>query len=158
MLSGLNPLTFFNSSSLFRYQTQINSGEAFFTFDGLQFLKRVATRLPLRPAPHSFYPSNGINYIQDTQNQLTVITDFSEGISSHKSGALELMMMRSAMQDDGRGMGQPMTDMSHLSSLHLLKIGGIQASHDTLFSAREFFENPIRLHFQITKLTLINCR
>lgn len=58
----------------------------------------------------NYYPVNAMISLQDTDKQLTVITDCSQGGSSLASGELELMVHRRVQHDDARGVQEPLNE------------------------------------------------
>jgi lysosomal alpha-mannosidase len=67
------------------------------------------------PIACNYYPVNAIAFINDTQSQFTVLTDRSEGGASLSSGALELMVHRRILADDGRGVGEPLNETQSIT-------------------------------------------
>ena len=46
------------------------------------------------PVSQNYYPVNTRMYVKDRQNQMTVLTDRSQGGTSMKDGQLEIMLHR----------------------------------------------------------------
>ncbi|MEE6503425.1 hypothetical protein FKM82_004823, partial [Ascaphus truei] len=98
-----------NKEIAMRLSTDIESGDSFFTdLNGFQIQpRRLLKKLPLQA---NFYPMPVMAYIQDEQNRLTLHTAQALGVSSLKSGQLEVILDRRLMQDDNRGLGQGLKD------------------------------------------------
>ncbi|XP_060715118.1 lysosomal alpha-mannosidase [Tachysurus vachellii] len=62
------------------------------------------------PIAGNYYPINTRAFIKDKQNQLTVVTDRSQGISSIYNGSLEIMVHRRLLRDDYRGVGEALSE------------------------------------------------
>ncbi|XP_051898632.1 alpha-mannosidase 2x isoform X1 [Pristis pectinata] len=98
-----------NRELAMRLSTSIESGDMFFTdLNGFQIQPRkYFQKLPLQA---NFYPMPAMAYIQDNRSRLTVHTAQSLGVSSIRSGQLEIILDRRLMQDDNRGLGQGLKD------------------------------------------------
>ena len=58
----------------------------------------------------NYYPVNSLALLRDAKQGLAVLTDRSQGCSSLSDGSLELMVHRRTLQDDGRGVGEPINE------------------------------------------------
>jgi len=59
----------------------------------------------------NYFPVNAALFIRDSDAQLTVLTDRSQGgTGCSKDGVLELMVTRRALVDDRRGVGEPLNE------------------------------------------------
>uniref|UniRef100_A0A674B9P0 Alpha-mannosidase n=1 Tax=Salmo trutta TaxID=8032 RepID=A0A674B9P0_SALTR len=72
----------------------------------------IHPRLPL-PLPWSYTPSATPSLLDD-QDQLTVVTDRSQGGGSIQDGSLEIMLHRRLLYDDVRGVGEPLNETSDI--------------------------------------------
>ncbi|XP_043212637.1 lysosomal alpha-mannosidase-like [Amphibalanus amphitrite] len=100
-----------------RYHTDISSGDLFYTdSNGRQMMERrrnhrnTWTLNVTEPVAGNYYPVNSRIFVKDESNQLTVLTDRSEGGASLSSGQLELMLHRRTVQDDQFGVGEPLNE------------------------------------------------
>uniref|UniRef100_A0A8D1YTU1 Alpha-mannosidase n=1 Tax=Sus scrofa TaxID=9823 RepID=A0A8D1YTU1_PIG len=100
---------YINKELALRIHTDINSQATFFTdLNGFQVQpRRFLKKLPLQA---NFYPMPVMAYLQDAQNRLTLHTAQALGVSSLRSGQLEVILDRRLMQDDNRGLGQGLKD------------------------------------------------
>ncbi|PIO23856.1 hypothetical protein AB205_0171750, partial [Aquarana catesbeiana] len=98
-----------NKEIAMRLSTDIQSGDTFYTdINGFQIqTRKFFKKLPLQA---NFYPMPVMAYIQDEKSRLTLHTSQALGVSSLKSGQLEVIMDRRLMQDDNRGLGQGLKD------------------------------------------------
>ncbi|KAG8575395.1 hypothetical protein GDO81_009541 [Engystomops pustulosus] len=98
-----------NKEIAMRLSSDIQSGDTFFTdLNGFQVqTRKFFKKLPLQA---NFYPMPAMAYIQDEQSRLTLHTAQALGVSSLKSGQLEVILDRRLMQDDNRGLGQGLKD------------------------------------------------
>lgn len=115
-----------NTEIVMRLQTQIDSGETFYTdLNGLQLIKR--RRLEKLPLQANYYPVPSAIFIEDANVRLTLLTGQPLGGSSLASGELEIMQDRRLAYDDQRGLGQGVLDnkpVLHIYRVVLEKIVG----------------------------------
>ncbi|XP_030638691.1 lysosomal alpha-mannosidase [Chanos chanos] len=100
-----------------RLDTDILSSGYFYTdSNGREVLERRRDFRPTwdlfqsEPIAGNYYPVNSRVYIKDDANQLTVVTDRSQGGSSILNGSLEIMLHRRLLYDDNRGVGEPLSE------------------------------------------------
>ncbi|XP_023670401.1 lysosomal alpha-mannosidase [Paramormyrops kingsleyae] len=100
-----------------RLDTTISSSGLFYTdSNGREMLERLKDYRPTwdlkqsEPVAGNYYPINSRIYIKDKENQLTVVTDRSQGASSLQAGSLEIMLHRRLLRDDWRGVGEPLSE------------------------------------------------
>eukprot|EP00993_Chasmostoma_nieuportense_P001818 NODE_2665_length_1124_cov_3.456369_g2543_i0.p1 GENE.NODE_2665_length_1124_cov_3.456369_g2543_i0~~NODE_2665_length_1124_cov_3.456369_g2543_i0.p1 ORF type:complete len:253 (+),score=60.50 NODE_2665_length_1124_cov_3.456369_g2543_i0:304-1062(+) len=66
------------------------------------------------PVSGNYYPVNTALHIADATAQLTLLADASQGGTGLLgTGQLEMMVHRRLLQDDGRGMGEPLDEREH---------------------------------------------
>lgn len=115
-----------NMEIVMRLQTQIDSGETFYTdLNGLQIIKR--RRLEKLPLQGNYYPVPSAIFIEDANMRLSLLTGQPLGGSSLATGELEIMQDRRLAYDDQRGLGQGVLDnkpVLHIYRLVLEKIVG----------------------------------
>ncbi|XP_034043246.1 lysosomal alpha-mannosidase [Thalassophryne amazonica] len=102
-----------------RLDTNIKSSEMFYTdSNGREVLQRRKDFRPTwklkqsEPIAGNYYPINSRTFLNDDVNQLTVVTDRSQGGSSIHNGSLEIMLHRRLLYDDVRGVGEPLNESS----------------------------------------------
>ncbi|KAI1886659.1 hypothetical protein AGOR_G00198080 [Albula goreensis] len=100
-----------------RLETSINSSGLFYTdSNGREVLERRRDFRPTwdlkqtEPIAGNYYPINSRMYIKDKEQQLTVVTDRSQGGSSILDGSLEIMLHRRLLVDDYRGVGEALSE------------------------------------------------
>eukprot|EP00063_Salmo_salar_P065684 XP_014040519.1 PREDICTED: lysosomal alpha-mannosidase [Salmo salar] len=104
-----------------RLDSSINSSGVFYTdSNGREVLQRRKDYRPTwdlkqsEPIAGNYYPINSRAYIKDDQDQLTVVTDRSQGGGSIQDGSLEIMLHRRLLYDDVRGVGEPLNETSDI--------------------------------------------
>uniref|UniRef100_A0A8C3HMP3 Alpha-mannosidase n=1 Tax=Chrysemys picta bellii TaxID=8478 RepID=A0A8C3HMP3_CHRPI len=109
----------YNREIAMRISSDVNSQNRFYTdLNGYQIQPRVAmNKLPLQA---NIYPMTTMAYIQDDGIRLTLHSAQSLGVTSLKSGQLEVIMDRRLMQDDNRGLGQGLQDNKITANLFRL--------------------------------------
>ena len=58
----------------------------------------------------NYYPVNAAAAIRDDAAQLTLLVDRASGVGSISDGEMEVMVHRRVLQDDGRGVGEPLNE------------------------------------------------
>ncbi|XP_059903346.1 lysosomal alpha-mannosidase [Gadus macrocephalus] len=118
-----------------RLDSSIASSGVFYTdSNGREVLKRKKDFRPTwdllqtEPVAGNYYPINSRAYIKDDKDQLTVVTDRSQGGSSIHDGSLEIMLHRRLLHDDWRGVGEPLNEMSGVFPLGLVVRGRLLLS------------------------------
>ncbi|KAH0628122.1 hypothetical protein JD844_008886 [Phrynosoma platyrhinos] len=124
----------YNHEIAMRISSDIESHNRFYTdLNGYQIQPRqTMNKLPLQA---NFYPMATMAYVQDGKIRLTLHSAQSLGVSSLKSGQLEVIMDRRLMQDDNRGLGQGVQDnkiTANLFRLLLEKRNGVDMEEEKL--------------------------
>ncbi|XP_014248714.1 alpha-mannosidase 2 isoform X2 [Cimex lectularius] len=92
-----------------RFQTNIKNGDVFSTdLNGVQMIKR--NTLKKLPIQGNFYPMPSAAFIEDSRVRLTLLTAQPLGVAALHPGEIEIMQDRRLLQDDNRGLGQPVMD------------------------------------------------
>uniref|UniRef100_A0AAZ3R390 Alpha-mannosidase n=1 Tax=Oncorhynchus tshawytscha TaxID=74940 RepID=A0AAZ3R390_ONCTS len=128
-----------------RLDSSINSSGVFYTdSNGREVLQRRKDYRPTwnlrqsEPIAGNYYPINSRAYIKDDKDQLTVVTDRSQGGGSIQDGSLEIMLHRRLLYDDVRGVGEPLNETSDIypeglvvRGRHLLSLSPPATAADT---------------------------
>ncbi|KAM3925843.1 lysosomal alpha-mannosidase [Leptodactylus fuscus] len=100
-----------------RFDSKLQTDGDFYTdANGRQVLRRrrdfreTWSLVQTEPVAGNYYPVNSRIYIKDKDIQFTVLTDRSQGGSSITDGLLELMVHRRLLDDDFRGVGEPLLE------------------------------------------------
>ena len=102
-----------------RFDTTLETKSVFYTdANGREMQKRTRNFRPTwhykdtEPVAGNYYPVNSRAYIRDENSgvQFTVLTDRSLGGSSLRDGALEVMVHRRMLCDDGRGVNEALNE------------------------------------------------
>ncbi|KAF3688011.1 Lysosomal alpha-mannosidase [Channa argus] len=120
-----------------RLDTSIKSSEIFYTdSNGREVLQRKKDFRPTwnlrqsEPIAGNYYPINSRAFIKDDVDQLTVVTDRSQGGGSIQNGSLEIMLHRRLLYDDVRGVGEPLNETSDIFPEGLVVRGRLLLSLD----------------------------
>ncbi|KAL4362664.1 hypothetical protein GQ457_04G014770 [Hibiscus cannabinus] len=100
-----------------RISAPMKTNKTFYTdSNGRDFLKRIRdyrkdwTLDVNEPVAGNYYPINLGIYMKDDNKELSLLVDRSVGGASIKDGQLELMLHRSLLQDDGRGVTESLCE------------------------------------------------
>eukprot|EP00456_Euglypha_rotunda_P038373 TRINITY_DN2949_c0_g1_i3.p1 TRINITY_DN2949_c0_g1~~TRINITY_DN2949_c0_g1_i3.p1 ORF type:complete len:782 (+),score=111.62 TRINITY_DN2949_c0_g1_i3:151-2346(+) len=106
-----------------RFSSDVSSGTVSYTdSNGREFIQRIKdTRFSynytvVQPVAGNYYPVNAATTIKDTTKQITILTDRSQAGASLASGQVELMVHRRTLEDDWRGVGEPMNETQGVDS------------------------------------------
>ncbi|KAK2817431.1 hypothetical protein Q5P01_025622 [Channa striata] len=120
-----------------RLDTSIKTSEIFYTdSNGREVLQRRKDFRPTwnlkqsEPIAGNYYPINSRAFIKDDDDQLTVVTDRSQGGGSIQNGSLEIMLHRRLLHDDYRGVGEPLNEVSDIFPEGLVVRGRLLLSLD----------------------------
>ncbi|KAJ0693706.1 putative alpha-mannosidase [Helianthus annuus] len=100
-----------------RITANMVTNKVFYTdSNGRDFLKRVRDYRedwPLhvtQPVAGNYYPLNLGIYTSDKKTEMSVLVDRATGGASIKDGQMEIMFHRRMLEDDGRGVGEPLDE------------------------------------------------
>ncbi|VDN03063.1 unnamed protein product [Thelazia callipaeda] len=139
-----------------RYITEINSAGIFYTdSNGRQMIKRTRNQYPSFPfvdteqVAGNYYPINDRIFIRDSENQLTIFTDRSQGGSSLNDGEIEIMLHRRSFYDDNFGVGEALDEPGDtgkglvVRGRHWLMLNNVQDSTLYRTFATELYHSPL---------------
>eukprot|EP01064_Diplonema_japonicum_P013575 TRINITY_DN2111_c0_g3_i1.p1 TRINITY_DN2111_c0_g3~~TRINITY_DN2111_c0_g3_i1.p1 ORF type:complete len:1112 (+),score=256.66 TRINITY_DN2111_c0_g3_i1:48-3383(+) len=104
---------------IMRYSTGLKSDGVFYTdSNGREMVKRMYNKRgpsypPLvvsEPVAGNYYPVNAMMSLQDSASELAILTDVTQAGASLKDGELELMVHRRILDDDARGVQEPLNE------------------------------------------------
>jgi lysosomal alpha-mannosidase len=136
-----------------RFNTNISNHGVFYTDgNGYQMIQR--TFLPEgRPddadkgasIAGNFYPMTSKAYIRSENSplQLTLMTSRSHGVSSQGEGSIEIMLHRSLLNDDYRGVNEPLIDKSMSKEIFYMVI---DSGHETDIATRDQIHQQLQYH------------
>ena len=122
MLVTAGPLPVTNGTELIMHMsTDIKSdGLMYSDANGREMQERKRDYRPswkfvnTEPAAGNYFPMTTAAYIKDATKQLTLLADASQGVGSLKDGELEVMVHRRLLQDDSRGVREPLNETDHV--------------------------------------------
>ncbi|KAM8772245.1 lysosomal alpha-mannosidase [Acanthopagrus schlegelii] len=127
-----------------RLDTSIQTSQYFYTdSNGREVLQRKTDFRPTwnlkqsEPIAGNYYPINSRAFIKDDSDQLTVVTDRSQGGGSINNGSLEIMLHRRLLYDDVRGVAEPLNETSAIFPKGLVVRGRLLLSLDRPASAAD---------------------
>eukprot|EP00013_Stygamoeba_regulata_P028852 CAMPEP_0177647608 /NCGR_PEP_ID=MMETSP0447-20121125/10390_1 /TAXON_ID=0 /ORGANISM="Stygamoeba regulata, Strain BSH-02190019" /LENGTH=1335 /DNA_ID=CAMNT_0019150203 /DNA_START=738 /DNA_END=4746 /DNA_ORIENTATION=+ len=105
-----------------RFYTDMKTDRVIFTDNSLESIRRDFGVFDDK-TEQNYFPAPRSSFIRDSSRstQMTVLTPNAMGAHSPADGALELMLHRHLMRDDGRGLGEGVKDHSPLRSEHWLQ-------------------------------------
>ena len=73
--------------------------------------------------PGNYYPMVSTAYVQDNVSRFTVISANAHGCSTQpENGVLEVMLHRRTLQDDYRGLNEPLNDYDRIHVHHRITL------------------------------------
>lgn len=89
-----------------RFSSDIESAGVFYTdSNGREMIKRTRNNRPLyheEKVAINYYPLNSKIFVEDERNRMAVLTDRAQGTTSLKDGAIDVMVHRRLLYDDGQ--------------------------------------------------------
>lgn len=136
-----------NKEVILRLKTSVNNGDSFFTDqNGFQLLGRKTRRGRL--IEENYYPITTMMVIEDEEKRLALHVGQPHGVASLQNGWMEVMLDRMLSRDDGKGLGQGVSDNVLTRATFIL-----QLEQRKLLKLR--VENP-KITFQTEANTLMN--
>lgn len=100
-----------------QYTSDLGSGDEFWTdANGREMIRRIRDFRPswelnlTELIASNFYPLTAAMYIQDDERQLALLTERAQAGASLRSGQMEVMVHRRTMEDDFRGVAEPLNE------------------------------------------------
>ncbi|KAK2168413.1 hypothetical protein LSH36_17g13000 [Paralvinella palmiformis] len=139
---------FDNQELIMRINSSIkNNDEHFYTdLNGFQVMQRK--RFKNFPIEANYYPSMTFLYLEDEMSRMSLLSSQSLGASSQGIGSLEVMLDRRLRYDDGRGLGEGVTDNRRTPSRFYLLIEdtGVASSNWTHSNHNHFSLPSLEAH------------
>uniref|UniRef100_A0A3P8PCL8 Lysosomal alpha-mannosidase n=1 Tax=Astatotilapia calliptera TaxID=8154 RepID=A0A3P8PCL8_ASTCA len=146
-----------------RLDTSIKTSEYFYTdSNGREVLQRKKDFWPTwnlkqsEPIAGNYYPINSRAYIKDDVDQLTVVTDRSQGGGSIQNGSLEIMLHHRLLHYDFRGVGEPLNEISGIFPDGLVVRGRLLLTLDPLPTAADM-HRPLAEGMVLQPLLTFTC-
>lgn len=99
-----------------RWVTNVDSGNEFWTdANGLELMPRRRVESASEPIAANFFPVPTAALIRDASSEWLMVSDGAVGCSSLSAGALECMIHRRLLVDDGRGVGEPLNETEFIT-------------------------------------------
>eukprot|EP00039_Didymoeca_costata_P021504 m.344721 g.344721 ORF g.344721 m.344721 type:complete len:1047 (-) comp25011_c0_seq1:126-3266(-) len=107
-----------------RFESGIQSGKVWYSDSNGREMQR--RELNFRPSwefnqtesiAGNYVPVTSAVFIRDQQTQLTVLTDSAQGATSLKPGQIELMIHRRLLEDDNKGVGEPLNETQFITPM-----------------------------------------
>ena len=107
----INILTLKDKELIMRLSTGVqNTDESFFTDqNGFQFIRRLPNNEV--NVEGNYYPMSSAAFLEDRDTRVTLMAAQPHGVAVLDKGQLEVMLDRQLLQDDGRGLGEPVEDI-----------------------------------------------
>ncbi|CAH1437672.1 unnamed protein product [Lactuca virosa] len=126
----------FNDKELVvRYKTEIDNKRIFYSdLNGFQMSRRETyDKIPIQG---NYYPMPSLAFMQSEGQRFSVHTRQSLGVASPKNGWFEIMLDRRLLRDDGRGLGQGVTDNHPMNIIfHLTFESNVSVTPDLIPNA-----------------------
>ena len=144
------------------YNTSLNNNKTFYTdSNGRQMLERILNYRPTwdfqssEPTSQNYYPVNSRIFIKDAVDQVTVLTDRSQGGTSMNQGQIEVMVHRRDLADDGFGVGEALNETGQFGDglivrgIHRMIYSELEpAAMHYRFEGEEMFMPPLVAFYQ----------
>ena len=143
-----------NKEMIMRLSTDMKSHNFYTDLNGFQTVKRK--RFSHFHIQANYYPMTTFAYIEDGTSRLTFITAEPHGVGSHEDGALEIMLDRRLLYDDGRGLGEGIQDNKQTPSRFYLLLERISGSTDNDAEPGEIHGSNLLSYPSLTAQSLAN--
>ncbi|EFA77646.1 alpha-mannosidase [Heterostelium album PN500] len=134
-----------NRETVFNYQTSIKSGKKFYTDNGLE--SRTRSHFNDNYINFQYFPVLSSAHIKDDSLQFTIFTERSHGVTSPTEGGLEIMVHRTLMQDDWKGLSFANKDFARIDGKFYLNLDTIEtATQNSKQQSLQILQPPIQLY------------
>jgi len=115
VVNEVGPLRTQGRELVVRLDTSLVTGGSVFTDDnGLEIIQRNFTRNTAELQAGNYHPIVQRVFLRDRREdlQLNILSETTHGAAALFEGQVEVMIHRRCMQDDGRGVGEPLDDVT----------------------------------------------
>ena len=135
-----------NHEMIVKFSSDLDNQNIFYTDNGLEWIPRQY--IAQGPIAANYYPMVTAAKIHDATNHFSVLTSHSAGCSSQGLGELEFMIHRSTSADDGRGLGEGITDTTRVQFFMLINMRPMSPYNDLILKRMTTrLNHPIALFF-----------
>jgi alpha-mannosidase len=149
-----------------RISSGVKSGDEFYTdSNGREMLKRIVDYRPTwdldvsEPVAGNYYPLTAALAIKDDTSEMSVLLDRACGGTSLNGGDLEFMIHRRVLQDDARGVGEPLNETDcgcincncaglHIVGSNYLVLDEIEAATQARRNLQQKQQDPLVVAFR----------
>ncbi|XP_052766949.1 alpha-mannosidase 2-like isoform X2 [Mya arenaria] len=162
-------VNFRDKEPIMRLSTSIlNEKGSFFTDqNGFQYVQRKShpTDKNYQNIERNYYPATTMAFLQDSDTRITLHTGQPMGVASLERGWLEVMLDRQLLYDDGRGLGEGVSDNKLTMTSFILQVEHSDlALRETTFSypsiqslvTNEVLMHPLERIFSLINSDIVN--
>ena len=150
-----------NRQLVMRQSTTINNSNVFFTDqNGFDVIRRK--RFCNFPPEAAFFSSNAVAYMQDKTSRLSLLTSQPFGVSSQRSGSLEVMLNRRLTHHDNLGLDEGSLDnrrtYQRFYILWKFALSGSRDTNETIISNLSLLSDVLVHHMRNYPILLLTRR
>ncbi|EFA80357.1 alpha-mannosidase [Heterostelium album PN500] len=144
---GYSLYGFTNLETVFNFQTNLDNDHSnLYTDNGQESRSRIKPQNNNDKINFNYYPVLNYAHLKDNDLQFTVFTERSHGVGSNNPSDLEIMIHRTTLQDDSKGLEIPGFDYSRVDAKLYLSI-----DHPNRMAS---FEKQLSLHYSNAPIVL----
>jgi len=127
VVNEVGPLRAQGRELVVRLDTSLVTGASVFTDDnGLEIIQRNFTKNTAELQAGNFHPMVQRVFLRDRREdlQLNILSETTHGAAALAEGQVEVMVHRRCMEDDGRGVGEPLDDVTPIRPSFWVTLSG----------------------------------